>query len=212
MKNRKLIFILLLLACGIVLSMSVFTVFTDSEKEKLQTTKQYVFLGDSLTDYFDLEDSFPDLPVINSGIAGNTTEDILSDMEHRVYAYDPSKVFLLIGINDLLLGEDADTIIENIQQILQKIQANCPQTQLYLESLYPVDPYRVGRKDNEEIKEINQRLKTYAQTNNIEFIDVYGSLVDEQDRLSKEYTDDGLHLNQRGYQIVSETLAPFLKD
>ena len=63
-------------------------------KEVIKVPDNYLFLGDSITEYYDLDKYYPDLPVVNSGIAGDTTEDILNDMEGRVYQYNPSKIFL----------------------------------------------------------------------------------------------------------------------
>ena len=53
----------------------------------------YLFLGDSITDFYDLDEYYKDLPVVNSGVSGNTTADILNDMKNRVYNYNPSKYF-----------------------------------------------------------------------------------------------------------------------
>ena len=68
------------------------------EKEVIKVPDNYLFLGDSITEYYDLDKYYPDLPVVNSGIAGDTTEDILNDMEGRVYQYNPSKIFIYIYI------------------------------------------------------------------------------------------------------------------
>ena len=76
----------------------------------------YLFLGDSLTDYFDLETYFPGKPVVNSGIAGNTTDQILESMKTRVYDYNPSKVFLLIGTNDLRDGKAQEAVVQNVEK------------------------------------------------------------------------------------------------
>ena len=63
-----------------------------------------VFLGDSITQGYNLSNYFNNYPVINSGISGNTTRDVLNDMYGRVYQYNPSKVVILIGTNDIFNG------------------------------------------------------------------------------------------------------------
>ena len=71
-------------------------VVTQTKKVK-QISPNNVFLGDSLTDYFDLDAAFADYSVVNSGIAGNTTENVLADLTHRVSIYNPSQVFVWLG-------------------------------------------------------------------------------------------------------------------
>ena len=86
------------------------------EKEVQVVPDNYLFLGDSLTDYFDLETYFPGQPVVNSGIAGNTTDQILASMKTRVYDYNPSKIFLLIGTNDLRDGKAQEAVVQNVEK------------------------------------------------------------------------------------------------
>ena len=65
---------------------------------------------------------YQDELVINSGIAGNTTDNILNDMYNRVYKYNPSKIFLLIGTNDIVYGKDVNYIVNNINKIIDLIR------------------------------------------------------------------------------------------
>ena len=103
----------------------------DEYENEIDTLKteytNYLFLGDSITDFYDLDKYYEGLPVVNSGISGNTTEDILSNMDSRVYNYNPSKVFLLIGTNDLLRDKSVEEITENIEIIVNNIRKNEPQ-------------------------------------------------------------------------------------
>ena len=115
----------------------------EDNKEKIEKIEDnytnYLFLGDSITDYYDLDKYYEGLPVINSGVSGNTTEDILNDMKARVYDYNPSKVFLLIGTNDLIHDSSVDDIASNIEKIVNEINSNKPQAEIYVESVYPVN-------------------------------------------------------------------------
>ena len=87
------------------------------EKEVIKVPDNYLFLGDSITEYYDLNNYYPNMPVINSGIAGNTTEDILDEMQERVYQYKSKyKIFILIGTNDLQKGKKVDDIVNNIDK------------------------------------------------------------------------------------------------
>ena len=190
----------------------------DEYENEIDTLKteytNYLFLGDSITDFYDLDKYYEGLPVVNSGISGNTTEDILSNMDSRVYNYNPSKVFLLIGTNDLLRDKSVEEITENIEIIVNNIRKNEPQTEVYIESIYPVnyelDKSMVGDRSNEDIKQINENLKKYCQKNDYTYIDTYNLLIDEDGNFSEEYTDDGLHPNDKGYEVITEELKKYL--
>ena len=183
-------------------------------RKVVTVSPNYLFLGDSITDFYDLEKYFPDDPVVNSGVGGNTTDDILEDMQQRVYQYNPSKVFLLIGTNDLQDGKTPDEIFENIKRIVEGIQENRPEAKIYLESIYPLNRNfeNSGAQDrhNEDIKEINKKIEEYCMEEDLTYIDLYSVLEDENGDLRAEYTNEGLHLSEEGYDIVTETLKKYL--
>ena len=172
-----------------------------------------VFLGDSITDFYDLKKYYPDHFVVNSGISGNITDDILDDMEKRVYQYNPSKVFLLIGTNDLHKERKVEEVVENIQKIITEIKENRPKVEIYLESIYPVNK-DIGdgaqNRHNEDIRSINDKLEEYCHDEKITYIDLYDDLANDEESLKEEYTKDGLHLNDEGYDKVTEKIEKYL--
>ncbi len=183
-------------------------------EEKEVVPENILFLGDSITDFYDLEKYYEGINVVNSGISGNTTEDILKNMKKRVYQYNPSKIFLLIGTNDLIKDKENEEIIKDIEEIAQEINQNRPKAQLYIESIYPVNQNisPVDHRENSDIKEINEKVKEYCEENKITYIDLYKELQDEDENLNKEYTKDGLHLNDKGYEVVTKKIKPMLQE
>ena len=226
-QNKKFIIIIYILffVCLILMSFLLYHFKTfnhNAAKKALKELKapekeNYVFLGDSITYRYDLEKYFKNLPVVNSGVNGNRTIDILNDMKKRVYDYNPTKVFILIGTNDLniLYNLEVEEIFENIQKIVEDIEENRPYTKIYLESILPInhdvnhtDP---RTKEYEKIIELNKKIKSYAKDKNIDYIDLFNELKDEEGKLKKDYTNDGLHLNNKGYEVVTEILKKYLK-
>lgn len=187
--------------------------------EKKVVDDNYLFLGDSITDFYDLDKYYEDLPVVNSEINGNRTTDILNDMKNRVYRYNPSKVFLLIGTNDIIDGKENDEIINNIKKIIELIKENRPYAEIYLESIYPVNKTdndkislsMVSSRDNDQIIEINKKLKQYCDDKKITYIDLYSKLVDDEGNLKLDYTKEGLHLSDDGYKVVTEEISKYIK-
>lgn len=176
-----------------------------------------VFLGDSITSRCDLNKYFPNYNVYNSGIAGNMTKDILDNMENRVFVYNPTKVFILIGTNDLVYsGLDNDGIKNNIEEIINKIYEKNSNTKIYLESIYPVNNSLnkeiVETRTNDNIKDLNNKIEKICNNNKCTYINMYDNLTDKNDNMKRIYTVDGLHLNKIGYKVVASKLTKYLNE
>lgn len=192
------------------------------EKVKVEKQKTYdeirkedniVFLGDSIMDWYPIEEIFGDLPIVKSGIAGYETDDILSRMDEMVYRYNPTKVFLLIGTNDLKRDEDKTKETANkIIEILNNIKTKRPMTKLYYQSIYPVNRNLSAAEErfNDEIQEVNKILKEYCSKNNVTYIDMYDELADNEGNFKESLTKDGLHPNDLGYARISQVLLRYI--
>jgi len=178
-----------------------------------------VFVGDSHTEYYALDEYFPEYPVINRGIYGDTTYGVKKRLEESVFTLKPSKVFLLIGANDINKTSDTNEVIAgHIGEIVNKIRGAVPETKIYLQSLYPVN--RNGKNsnridiyklNNKRINAINLLLKSFCYDENIEYIDMFSLLTDANGQLREEFTIEGLHLNATGYRFVTENLRPYVE-
>lgn len=190
----------------------------ESTEEKIRKYENIVFLGDSITDYYPIDEIYGDLPIINSGISGYKTTDILPRLEEMVYRYNPTSIYLLIGTNDLIQNkeEDKEQAIENIKEILKKITEKKKKAKIYVESIYPINTNldktkdMVGKRENETIMEVNEEIKKYCKENKYEYIDMYSELTDSDGNFSKEYTNDGLHPNDLGYAKITRILLPYI--
>lgn len=180
-----------------------------------------LFLGDSLTHRYDLSKYYEKFNVVNSGIDGNKTSDILSDMKARVYDYNPSKVVLLIGINDLCGDVSGEVVVKNIGEIVKLIKENRPYAKIYLESIYPINKtdddkingyVRNFSISNDDIVDINKKLESLAKDENITYIDMFNELVDSDGNLKLEYTEEGLHMSDDGYDKITEFLIKYIKE
>lgn len=206
----------LLIVCFYILTKPLETKVVTKEKEVVVMDDNYLFLGDSITEQYDLDEYFPEMNVVNSGISGNQTKNILDDLKNRAYQYNPSKLFLLIGTNDIQAGVSEEEIIENIEEILSELKKNRPYAELYLEAIYPVDEDQEGSqtRTNEEIKSINQSLKDYCEKEKITFIDTFNLLLDSEGdemQIKSEYTKDGLHITDEGYEVITDEIMKYIK-
>lgn len=176
--------------------------------------ENYLFLGDSITDFYDLDKYYPDMPVVNSGISGDKVYEILNNIKKRVYDYNPTKIFLLIGTNQIH-KEDEDKVYDSIIELINEIHNKLPNTIIYVQSIYPVNESInkkvVNGRNNNKIKNVNKELNNYCKNYSYYmYIDMYELLKDDNDNLKKEYTNDGLHLNDEGYTVVTNVLKKYI--
>lgn len=185
----------------------------EPEKDKKINYKyeSIVFIGDSITDFYNVDTYYPNLPVVNSGHSGNSVGGVYGNLENDLYIYNPTKVFLLIGTNNLS-NTSRDEIIYGILKIAREIHKNRPNAKLYIESIYPVNnktdndvvvDWMVGPRKNDKIKEINKELEENAKLYDYEYIDMYDKLTDSDGNLKLEYTIDGLHISPDGYKVIT---------
>lgn len=178
------------------------------ENPSLKTSDNVVFVGDSITEGFDLAKNFPDHPVVNRGISADVIGNALAKDDNRgvlrrldqsIYDCKPGKVFVLIGINDLGAGHKPATIEAGYRELLQSIKSHSPDLKIYIQSVLPTrDNYA---KHNANVNDVNTRLQKLAKEFGYEYVDLHSKLSDERGELKKEVTADGLHLKPTGYAI-----------
>ena len=185
--------------------------YVEVKKEKV------LFLGDSITDLYNLELFYDNKnkEYINSGRSGYKTTDLLKNFRNMLGQFDPDTIVILIGTNDLSVGTPNDKIVNNIKKIVNEINSIEPNKKIYIQSIYPVNKAKRPKgekRDNSNIKYINEELKKFSLENNITFINVYDSLVDGDGDLKSKYSEDGLHLTDAGYNVVTSILKGVLKE
>ncbi|MBP3766334.1 MAG: hypothetical protein J6G98_04060 [Bacilli bacterium] len=181
---------------------------------RIKRGENIVFLGDSLMARYDTNLYFRSFNVINSGIGGNMTQDILNDLEGRVFKYKPKKVFILVGTNDIVYSDlKLSEIKDNVNSIIESIKEYDRNIDIYLESIYPViedlNEDIVYHRKNKTIIELNGYYKDLC-SDKCTYINVFDSLKDKTGNLKRYYTKDGVHLNKIGYLKVSRILYKYM--
>ena len=169
---------------------------------------QTYFVGDSHTERFELAELLHSADVCNRGIGGDRTAGVLHRIGPLVQA-QPAKVFLLIGVNDVLFGPGVNEAAANLEQVLQRFRAGAPRTRLYVQSVLPTDWPRLHSTESAlpAIQELNRRYAALARAYGATFLDLYPAFSGPAG-LNEAYSLDGLHLNGKGYVRWAELLAP----
>lgn len=185
-------------------------------------TNQIVFLGDSITEEFPINEMLPEMTIYNRGISGNDTYDVLKRLPEHIYPLQPKKLFLLIGVNDLAKypNDSPQQVSERISHILTLLKQHLPQCQCYLLSVLPVnksdaskiDQVMLSLSDNQRITALNRHLQQVAQTQQVRYLDLHHRFLNANDELELDYTREGLHLTLTGYQLYLQALLPYLQN
>lgn len=196
-------------------------------------SKRVVFMGDSITDFWKLDEYFPNKPYVNRGIGGQTTPQMLVRMYPDVIDLKPAAMVLLAGINDVSHNtgpSTAEMIEQNIMAMTELAQHHG--IKVILCSLSPVSDYPFLQQQSDparrarsvapgpgrgpfprmkmteghppaDILKLNAWMKDYAASVNAIYADYFTALVDEKGWLKDGYSADGLHPNAEGYKIMA---------
>ena len=165
-----------------------------------------VFVGDSITDSAEWQELFPTLKIANHGIGGDRTDGVLKRLE-SVYSTSADRVFLMIGVNDFILGLSADEVFENYKNIVAQLSEHG--MKVYIQSTLFVGKRFEGL--NIKVAELNKRIELLAaKHDSITYIDLNVGLA-KNSLLNSIYSRDGLHLNGNGYAIWKDIISPYIK-
>ena len=176
----------------------------DSSKETI------VFTGSSsIRTWEDLQLLFPEFQVVNSGFGGSHASDLLAYTDELILRYHPSKVFIYEGDNDLFERKRPAKILKDINKILSSIWMQNPETEVVLISAKPSISRWSRRR---AFKRLNRRFKRLSTKQiNLEYVDIWTPMLSGSKLKEDLFLEDGLHMNQKGYQIWKEAIDPYLK-
>lgn len=169
-----------------------------------------VFLGDSITDGWRLNEYFPDRDFINRGISGQTTGQMLGRMKADVLDLKPAAMVVLAGTNDIARGVPLKIIQDNLAMMAELAAGRG--IKVILASVLPVHNYNKDRDPRWErtrlrplktIIELNDWIRDFAKRNGHVYLDYYSAMVDANGYLRQELADDGLHPNAAGYRVMA---------
>ena len=165
-----------------------------------------VFMGDSITEGWHLDESFPGKPYINRGITGQTTPQMVLRFRQDVIALQPKVVVILAGTNDIAGNTGPMTLEEtedNLASMADLAHANA--IRVVLCSITPAFdyPWQPGLTPAPKIDAINSWLKAYAADHGYVYVDFHSAMKDERDGLPAALSRDGVHPLPAGYAVMA---------
>jgi lysophospholipase L1-like esterase len=176
-----------------------------------------VFMGDSITDSWDdpkYGGFFPGKPYIDRGISGQTTPQMLIRFRPDVIALQPRVVLILAGTNDIA-GNTGPMTLQAIEDNLTSMfdLAHANGIRVVFASVLPISDYeknkdgqpivRTTQRPPEQITSLNEWMKKYAAAHGGIYLDYFSAMADDKGFLKEELSEDGLHPNQKGYDVMA---------
>lgn len=173
-----------------------------------------IMLGNSLTDGAEWNELFDNCHVKNRGIVGDIIPGFFERLE-PILKGQPRKIFIMGGVNDISHGVSADSIVSAMAQVVTTIQARCPKTEIYVQSMLPfnndVRLWKLLKGREQVVVDGNKGLESMCQRLGVTFINLYPLFVGENGKMKPEYTNDGLHLMGGAYLIWRDALLPYIR-
>lgn len=176
----------------------------EEKEKKFEELQKVTLLGHSIIDQFEY-DKINGMDVNNLGISGINTK------EYNEYIFDTNKIqklgeitVIMFGTNDIINKETTDeSILEQINKIIENIKRINPITKIYYIEITPVGT-RMDRK-NDRINKLNKYLHDKLK-NSVHYIEINEKLLNKFGKLDDKYTYDGLHLNEEGNKLLLDTI------
>lgn len=172
--------------------------------------RRVVFIGDSITDLWDLTKSFPGKPYVNRGIGSQVTAQMVLRFHQDVVALRPAVVVILAGINDLqgMVQQETEQQIETNYETMADL-ADRHGIRVVFGTILPINNYTdnarnvLEERDPVVLRALNTWLKAFCRRRGYALADYYGALVDVHGLLRRELTRDGIHPLAQGYARIA---------
>lgn len=162
--------------------------------------------GDSITEGWRSQDIDLGVEVSNHGVGWDTVTGLKARLP-QMLRHSPDKIFILIGTNDIGYKRDVQAMARELTDVIETLKRERAETEIYIQSVMPREqeslPY---------VNSINAAYRTAAERLNVNYIDLTPVFAASDGTLKAKLTYDGLHLNQKGYEVWAETLRSYINN
>lgn len=184
--------------------------FEKMDREAFPPEDAVLFVGSSSIRIWDLKRDFPSLKAINRGFGGSQMADCLYYADRIVLPYKPRTIVLYEGDNDINDGKTPSQIHDDYVQFVKRVHAKLPKTKIIFIAIKPsIKRWHLI----EQIREANKLIRDYTEREErLVYLDVDTPAIGADGKPMPDiFKDDGLHLNEKGYEIWAELLWPHLR-
>jgi lysophospholipase L1-like esterase len=171
-----------------------------------------LFIGSSTVRLWkSLPQDFPNAKVINRGFGGSQIVDSTHFAERVIFPYQPNKIFLRAGGNDLWAGKSAEEVFGDFKEFVAKVNEKLPRTEIVFISLSP----SIARwKQADKEKAVNTMVQDFVkQKPGLKYIETYSlPLGPDGEPRPELFLADKLHFNTEGYKLLAQWVRPFVQN
>ena len=174
------------------------------------TKETIVFTGSSsIRLWKDLQETYPKYQIINSGFGGSEASDLLTYTQELILKYNPKKVFIYEGDNDINANKKPKDIISVFKEIILKIKNSNPETWIVIISAKPsMSRWHLKGK----YKSLNRRFKRLCKKEQyVDYANIWNIMLDRKKLRQDIFIEDGLHMNAKGYELWDQIITNYIQ-
>ncbi|MCH6233204.1 GDSL-type esterase/lipase family protein [Cognataquiflexum rubidum] len=157
-----------------------------------------------------LEKDFPKSKIVNTGFGGSQTDDLLLYLDELVINFEPKKIFIYVGENDINAGKPVRQVLSEYAVLMERVSTKFPETEFYFIGTKP-SPSRWEKRG--QMMALNEEVRMLAQNKEkVTYIDVWTPMLDKSGSPNEElFVEDRLHMNAKGYKIWKKAVKEYLR-
>ena len=169
-------------------------------------SKKCLFIGDSLIEFSNWQNRFPDHQIINFGQAGETAEGLAARLPGIIKRYEaPDLIMIMTGTNNIAM-EDYGFLF-TCEKIINQLKEAYPEAKIIMTSLLPIELFWLG----DAVPRVNKRLQAISKNLAVHYLDLYPLFLGRDDKQNSAFFEpDNVHLSLEGYEIWANALEDFL--
>lgn len=184
--------------------------FEEQDRKALPPKNGIVFVGSSSIRLWKLDESFPDLDVINRGFGGSQLADAVHFAERIVLKHEPRLVVLYAGDNDITAGKTPEQVFADFQEFVATVHAKLPETRIVY---IPIKPSLKRWSLFDKMQRANDLIAEFCrQDERLASADIVTPMLGDDGKPRPElFAEDGLHLSAKGYELWTSVVTPHVK-
>lgn len=171
-----------------------------------------LFIGSSSIRKWDLTKYFPGMRALNRGFGGSQFSDCIHYADRILFPYKPGRIVIYEGDNDINSGKSPCQVLKDFEILFHRIRSELPDAKIYFLAIKPsVSRWKLWPEMQEANLKIKQTLEADG-SGQCHYVDVASPMLNENGEITDEwFVDDGLHLNEKGYELWTEILAGLMR-
>ena len=183
--------------------------FEKQDKARMPAEGGIVFVGSSTIRFWDLKKSFPDLDAINRGFGGSHLADSVHFAPRIVLKYKPRLIVLYAGDNDIAAHKTPEKVAADFREFATLVHKDLPATKIIFLSIKPsVKRWNLW----DQAQKANSMIEAFCKEHpECVYVDTSPIILAQDGKPQADlFRADGLHLNEKGYELLAKTVKPYL--